>query len=312
MAQRPYYYLGGKRGLTRLSSGEPFVVYSAAPDIATWIILNGEWETFVDDVLMAFVRPGDVAVDIGANMGYYSVKLGVRIGEAGRLYAFEPHPELADVLLENVDINDLRRRTTIFRAAAGDTQEAARLIYHPSFPGGGTVRSLRIGPTKGHAMVEIETLRLDDALREVAKIDLIKMDAEGSEPRVLLGARELLDRSPDAVIVTEFWWNAWKDSCDPVSLLRDVANGRRMFHICVDGRLSELRQNDLESRLRAGGTMYLLLVPDTAERSTQLGALLGRNGTTAGRHNGRGFGDALKRSSARWTSRLRAKASGRT
>ena len=305
LQQRPYYYLGGHRGLTRLSSGEPFIVSAAARDVATWIILDGAWETHVDDVLMGFVRPGDVAIDVGANMGYYSVKLGTRIGETGRLYAFEPNGDLADVLFENIRINDLRHRTTLFRAAAGDVAEKARLIYMANFPGGGRVLPPKRGPTKGYSTAEIEIVVIDDVLADLDRVDLIKLDVEGFESRVLLGAKNLLDRSPDAVVVTEFVWDAWKKTGDPVRLLDDVARGRRLFHIGKDASLSEIRPEEREARLASGGMMYLLLVPQTPGRLAQLEALTGRRGK-GGRGGRRGaLSRALRRGAGRWTALLR-------
>ena len=299
---RPYYYLGDNRGLTRLSSGEPFVVYSAARDVATWIILDGAWENYVDDAMMAFIRPGDVAIDVGANMGYYSVKLGTRIGVTGRLYAFEPNPDLADVLFENIRINDLRHRTTLFRAAAGDVAEKARLIYMANFPGGGRVQPPTRGPTKGYSTAEIETVVIDEVLADVDRVDLFKLDVEGFEPRVLLGARKLLDRSPDAVIVTEFFWEAWMKVGDPVALLGDVTKGRRIFHIQKDGSLSEIVAGELEPRLSTGAMMYLLLVPDTPGRLAQLKAFLGRRGASGSRG---AFSRRVRRNASRYAAMLR-------
>ena len=90
---RPYYYLGKNWALTLLSNGLPFFVNTDDHGIATWIILGGTWENFVDDVLCAYAQPGMTVLDIGANLGYYTIKLADRIGPQGHLHAFEPNPE---------------------------------------------------------------------------------------------------------------------------------------------------------------------------------------------------------------------------
>jgi hypothetical protein len=94
---RPYYYLGGNWALTQLSTGQPFFVNTNDRGIAPWIILGGTWENFVDDIMSAFVEPGMAIVDVGANLGYYTVKFGMLTGPTGHVYAFEPNPELGHV-----------------------------------------------------------------------------------------------------------------------------------------------------------------------------------------------------------------------
>jgi len=125
---RPYYYLGHGRGLTQLSTGHPFFVNTRDRGITTWIILGGVWETFVDDVLCALARPGGIFLDVGANQGYYSVKLGHLVGPAGAGFSFEPNPELYAVLADNVDINGLSARVRTFPLAAGDAP--GRSVLH--------------------------------------------------------------------------------------------------------------------------------------------------------------------------------------
>ena len=85
---RPYYYLGNRRGLTRLASGEPFFVNTSDHGITSWIIMGGTWETFVDDILSNIVRPGDRVLDAGANQGYYTIRLGTIVGPEVRVVAF--------------------------------------------------------------------------------------------------------------------------------------------------------------------------------------------------------------------------------
>ena len=77
---RPYFYLGGNWGLTRLSTGEPFFVNTNDRGITPWIIMGGKWETFVDDIMQELLREGDICLDIGANMGYYTIKMLSKIG----------------------------------------------------------------------------------------------------------------------------------------------------------------------------------------------------------------------------------------
>ena len=68
-------------------------------------------------------------VDVGANLGYYTVKLGGLIGPPGRVYSFEPNPELTEFVVRNIDINGFNGRCTFFPAAAGAKKGTAELTF---------------------------------------------------------------------------------------------------------------------------------------------------------------------------------------
>ncbi len=272
--QRPYYFLGHGRGLTRLSTGEPFIVHTASRDIATWIILGGAWETFVDDVLCALVSPGDVVFDIGANMGYYSVKLGSRAGPTGKLFSFEPNPDLFSVLNDNIRINGLAPSSKLFQAAAGREAARQKLIFNPNYPGGGSVVDASHPTPAGHDEALIDTIAIDDVIDPDIVADLIKIDVEGSEPAALAGAAHLIARSAQAAIVVEFGHATWSRYGDPVDILRGAALGRRIFRMHVDGRLEELPGHNLDAGLRAEPLIYLLLMPSTSRRLPRISRLV--------------------------------------
>ena len=255
--QRPYYFLGHGRGLTRLSTGEPFIVHTPSRDIATWIILGGAWESFVDDVLCALISPGDVVFDVGANMGYYSVKLGSRMGPAGKLYSFEPNPDLFSVLNDNIRINGLTPNSKLFQAAAGDSTSRQKLIFHPNYSGGGTVVDPAHPTPAGFGEAAIDIVAIDEVAGPDLAADLIKIDVEGYEPAALAGAARLIARSPQAAMVLEFGHATWSRYGDPVELLLAAALGRRIFRMHVDGRLEELPPQDAGRSRSAPSRLHL-------------------------------------------------------
>ena len=138
---RPYYYLGQNWGLTQLSTGDPFFVNTDDRGITTWIILGGTWENFVDDVLTRIARPGEVFLDVGANMGYYTVKIGKKVGPAGRVYSFEPNAELFPFVRENISINGMNGWAKVFPLAVGAEPGWSRLTFDYSNMGGGSLRN---------------------------------------------------------------------------------------------------------------------------------------------------------------------------
>lgn len=268
---RPYYYLGERRGLTQLATGQMFIVNTEARDLATWIIHYGVWETFVDDILSDLARPGDTVVDIGANMGYYTIKLGGLVGPTGRVVSYEPNPDLFDVLHDNVQINGFGGKAHLFQACAGEEAGSTSLTFQRRFPGGGVAG---LGPeflSEGREQAEVKMVRVDDTFPG-GEAHLIKIDVEGFEPLVVKGMKDLLARSADAAIVLEVSYANWARFGDPAEQLRDLAGGRLLYRIHLDGKLEPLPADKLDDRLPRQFPAYMLLLPNTPARLRQIAA----------------------------------------
>src|SRR5262249_9526959 len=104
---RPYCYLGNRHAMIELHDGSPFVVDTESFDISPVLIRHGRWEEWIEPHILNSVGPGSVFVDVGANMGYYSVLVGRIVGPTGRVYAYEPNILLYDLLKKNFFINGL-------------------------------------------------------------------------------------------------------------------------------------------------------------------------------------------------------------
>jgi FkbM family methyltransferase len=265
---RPYFYLGEDRGLTQLSGGEPFYVYTRDRSITPWILLGGIWETFVDDILGALVRPGDTFLDVGANQGYYTVKIGVRVGPNGRVYAFEPNPLMHRFVHDNIEVNALAPRTVLTQAAVGAEPGRAVLLAPIDYPGGGQVLLSDSG-VRNAETIEVDVVRIDDVVPADVRADLIKIDVEGFEPLALEGMSQLLARSTDCPIVCEVSLNQWSRFGDPIEALRRYAGDRRIFRIQHDGVLDELTDNIIAA-LDPNFVSYVLLLPPSPERYDQI------------------------------------------
>jgi FkbM family methyltransferase len=260
---RPYYYLGNRRGLTRLASGEPFFVNTSDLGITSWIIMGGTWENFVDDILCKIVRAGDRVLDAGANQGYYTIRLGTIVGPEGRVVAFEPNPELYELLEINVDINAYRSRCQVFRQALGAQTGQAQLTFTYNNMGAGT-----ISPQLAHGAqtVSVEVVRGDDVLPPDTVFDVMKFDVEGFEPEAAAGLAGVIARSPHAAIVLEVLPPAWRTNGNLLDLLeRFTLGSKHAFEIGHDGFLQMLKLDDPEAVARLEGRndpFYVLLVPE--------------------------------------------------
>ena len=151
-------------------------------------------EPGVRESLERLLRPGDVFVDIGANVGFYSVVAGRLVGERGRVIAIEPIPSTAEVLRTNLMLNGTPNAALVMKAC-GSSRGRARLSNPPGAYGLAASRR----PAEGR-VTEVDVVPLDEICGGIPSIRLIKIDVEGAEREVLTGARKTLDRA-DGVIV---------------------------------------------------------------------------------------------------------------
>jgi FkbM family methyltransferase len=268
---RPYFYLGGNRGLTQLATGEFFYVNTEDRSITPWILYGGYWELFVDDILCALARPGGVFVDVGANMGYYTIKIGARLGPDGMVYSFEPNPETFGFLYDNVMMNAFESRSTLLKQAVGAEAGETWFSFQRREPGGGAVHEEHRGDENE---IRVPVVCLDDAIPADRTVDLIKIDVEGFEPQALKGMQGLLARCPEAAVVVELSYDQWARFGDPITLLQEAAVGRDIYRIHHTGHIQPLPKDNPASVLEKGFVSYMLLLPPSAERQRQVAKFL--------------------------------------
>lgn len=146
------------------------------------------------------ISPGSYVVDIGANIGYYTLEFARRVGPGGRVFAFEPHPQNFALLQANV-LNNEYGNVTLCSAAVTDRTGRGQLFVSAKHAG----RHCLHPSVYCEQLLEVELTRLDDYLGEVHHaIHLIKIDIEGEEPRALEGMLLTLERNPALRIFTEY------------------------------------------------------------------------------------------------------------
>jgi FkbM family methyltransferase len=161
---------------------------------------RGEYEPFTTEVAQSIIKKGDLILDIGANIGYYTVIFSEATGENGKVIAFEPDPTNYSLLIKNLKVNGCTNVMPEQEAVAGKTE---RLQLFLSLRSKGHHRIF--APHDAGRAVGIGVVSLDDYFRETdGKIDFIKMDIEGAEPYALNGMREVLMRSTSLTMITEF------------------------------------------------------------------------------------------------------------
>jgi FkbM family methyltransferase len=151
------------------------------------------------ELLKKLVTPGMQILDVGANIGLYTLLLSRLTGKTGRVFAFEPEPNLFSILCENCAANQASN-VTPFQCAAGEANGRAT-FQRATFNSGDN----RLGASKsGAESIEVEVARLDEVL-PVRTVDFIKLDVQGHELSALTGMQQLLASSPEVRVLFEFW-----------------------------------------------------------------------------------------------------------
>jgi FkbM family methyltransferase len=159
-------------------------------------------QAFEPEVLAALLRlvgAGDTVLDIGANIGWFSLHLARRVGPAGTVHAFEPEPFNHRLLLANAQANGL---SCIVPHAVALGAETGQALLHTTAHNGGMHRLYASVCCEGPAVV-VPVRRLDDLLAP-GTVRLVKIDVEGYEPEVLRGGRALLSTPPRPRVVSEY------------------------------------------------------------------------------------------------------------
>lgn len=151
--------------------------------ITTYVLLEQEaWFEKEIRFLQGLLKPGMTAIDIGANLGAYSLPMARLVGPRGRVFAYEPGTD-ARTLLEHSRALNALGNLEIIGMAISDSEREGNLAFAAS----SELRAL--GPDAAGEPVRITSLDLEAAARGWSAIDFIKIDAEGEEERIIAGGQ---------------------------------------------------------------------------------------------------------------------------
>jgi FkbM family methyltransferase len=185
----------------------------------------GELDPKVTRTLVAHLRPGEVALDIGANLGLVSLHMARAVGPRGRVHAFEPNPRMQAYLAATLAASPALP-VRLHPVALGPEEGALDLHVPPGNAGAASLVSAAPLPQGERVRVPVRPL---DVLAEEEGIDrvaVIKMDVEGFEAQVLRGAGWLIARTrPRAIVIEENGLRPGGPEPEAFALLRALGYG---------------------------------------------------------------------------------------
>ncbi len=179
--------------LTVRITGDVAVCVPRSLQLMTPYILLEQEDWFEDEIVFVrrLMQPGMHALDIGANFGAYTLTMARRIGDSGKLWAFEPASQTASYLRRSIEFNGFSH-VHLLQAALSDRKGTAELALEMN----AELNSLTRAPGRAGATETVPVLTLDECALEFGwgqwRIDFVKLDAEGEEQNILRGGRDFL------------------------------------------------------------------------------------------------------------------------
>jgi len=248
-------YLGDHVALCRILARYKLYLDTRDVSFGAHVLLDGFWEPWLTRFMARLVKPGFVVADVGANFGYYTLLLADLVGAEGRVFSVEPNPAAAELLKRSVALNGFASRTTVCALAAGSAEGAANLWVPEGNPGHAAIVADQTAPPPDCASRSVAVASLDSLVGAEGRIDFIKIDAEGSEERIIAGMERIF-AVQRPLIVLEFNASWYRDAAGFLARLLALYGALR--YIDYDGQAVPVSPERL---LAANGEWLLFLDP---------------------------------------------------
>ncbi len=164
--------------------------------------LEGNYEPAESKFLRDILKPDDIFVDVGANVGWFTLLASTILGSRALIHAFEPRRPIVDDLQRTVTLNGLNNMITVYPFGLSNNNKSEVLMWPADTDNGGMASLARgvIDPGMTQQTIEVRTL---DSL-SLGHIDIVKIDVEGAEPLVVEGGQKTIERARPTVLTEIF------------------------------------------------------------------------------------------------------------
>ena len=234
------------------------VVLNPKDPVVSGALRFGVYEKTESQWFQSVCQPGMTFLDVGANIGYYTALGSHLVGLKGKVISLEPDPESFSYLEQTISANN-SSNVLAFQVAASDKKTLSPLYISTENRGDNRLYA----SSEDRTEILVKTQPLDELLFEhnIDQVDLIKIDVQGYEPKVIEGLKKTISRSQQIVLITEFWPKGITDAgADAKVFLDNLRNlGLTLYELKSDGEVTEIcDDNDLISRFQ--GRKYTNLI----------------------------------------------------
>jgi len=194
--------------------------------VSVHLFVAHTWEPEETSAISSRLKPGDVFVDVGANLGYFTLIASDAVGPGGKVFAFEPGPHNFSLLEKNVRIN---RCANVICERKAVTETNRTLELHLSSFNYGDHRIFRshddadYNRGRQRQSTTVAGVALDSYFPPGARVDFLKLDVQGAEYFALQGMKRVLRDNPGVVVLMEFWPHALREAgVEPNALLDEL------------------------------------------------------------------------------------------
>jgi len=210
-----------------------------------FLSVHGHHEKTETNLVIKEIKNGDTVIDIGANIGYYTLLFAKLVGPNGKVYAFEPEPNNFKLLKKNIDVNSYHNVIIEQKAISNKNQEETLYLSNSS-----TANHL-YKPEKNIPSLQIKSITLDEYFKNSnQKINFVKIDISGAEPLAIEGMEKTLSKNPNCKIMQEWWPDAIKKyNVEPDTHLRRLEELGYIFYE-IDDKQEKLNLINIDSLLK--------------------------------------------------------------
>jgi FkbM family methyltransferase len=215
--------------------------------VGQWLSIEGFWESWITSWITKNIKSGDVCVDVGSNYGYYTRIMEILAGKTGMVYAVEANKKLYDLFLISIDEYPIEDGADIkiHNLAISDSKGTVTLNIPPQYLGGSSIvwgkenLPSSIEDSLWTDSSEVESDTLDELLKDVDHINLIKIDIEGAEPLAWKGMSEVINKTDIIVIeVGEY---------SPSEFIDSLYESHDLSYINFDGEESKMTRDEFNN-----------------------------------------------------------------
>jgi FkbM family methyltransferase len=200
-------YIGNNKMLVKLGYGGYLTVSSEDLGLMPSLVTTGGFEVPLTNYLIKTLKNGQTFVDIGANLGYFTILAAKLVGNTGKVYGFEPNPHMMKFLKDNIAMNWLMQNVKLYENAIYSSNTEITFHIAKRYQGNSSIyeRNENEMMNEEYENVTVQAVRADDHLKDLNNIDWVKIDIEGGEYQALLGMEKLFQKKAIKNIVFE--WN---------------------------------------------------------------------------------------------------------